>query len=74
MTVRIGPETKKALDRIAAALDRNRSYVVNDALAACLGTHTWQIEHIQRGLREANAGNFVPERAVKRAVDRLRRK
>jgi predicted transcriptional regulator len=74
MTVRIDPETKKALGAIAATLDRDRSYVVNDALAAYVETHQWQIEHIRRGLREANAGEFVPERAMKRAIERLRRK
>jgi predicted transcriptional regulator len=74
MTVRIEPETKQALDTIAATLDRDRSYVVNDALAAYVETHRWQIEHIRGGLREANAGKFVPDREMKRALDRLRRK
>ena len=74
MTVRVESETKQALDTIAATLDRDRSYVVNDALAAYVETHRWQIEHIRRGLREANAGKFVPDREMKRALDRLRRK
>ena len=74
MTVRIERETKHAMDTIAAMLDRDRSYVVKEALAAYVETHQWQIEHIQRGLREANAGKFVAERAVKRAIVRLRRK
>ena len=74
MTVRVESETKQALDTIAARLDRDRSYVVNDALAAYVETHRWQIEHIRRGLREANAGKFVPDREMKRALDRLRRK
>jgi predicted transcriptional regulator len=74
MTVRIDAETKQALDEIAATLDRDRSYIVNDALAAYVETHQWQIEHIRRGLREANTGKFVLERAMKRAIERLRRK
>jgi RHH-type rel operon transcriptional repressor/antitoxin RelB len=74
MTVRIERETKHAMDTIAAVLDRDRSYVVKEALAAYVETHQWQIEHIQRGLREANAGKFVPERTMKRAIERLRRK
>jgi predicted transcriptional regulator len=74
MTVRIERETKDAMDTIAAMLDRDRSYVVKEALAAYVETHQWQIEHIRRGLREANAGKFVPERTMKRAIERLRRK
>jgi len=74
LTVRIQPETRKALDAIAEALDRDRSHVVNDALAAYVETHRWQVEHIRQGLREAEAGKFVAERDVKEVIARLRRK
>jgi len=74
MTVRIAPETRNALDALATALDRDRSYVVNEAISAFIDTHRWQIEHIKQGLREAEAGNFVSEAAVKRGLNRLRRK
>ena len=73
MTVRIAPGTRKALDSIAAGLDRDRSYVVNAALAAYIETHHWQIEHIQQGLREAEAGEFASESQVNRTIERLRR-
>jgi predicted transcriptional regulator len=74
MTVRIKPETRTALEAIAAALDRDRSYVVNEALAAYIGTHRWQVEHIRQGLREAEAGKFASGDEVKKVVRRLRRK
>ena len=73
MTVRVGKETRDALDAIATALDRDRSYVVNEALASYIETHQWQVEHIRRGLREAQAGKFVPGAQVRKAIDRLRR-
>ena len=56
MTVRIQPEVGKALDGIAASLERDRTYVVSQALEAYIDTHQWQIDHIRQGLREANAG------------------
>jgi predicted transcriptional regulator len=37
-------------------------------------TRRWQIEHIRQGFREASAGKFASARAVRRVVDRLRRK
>ncbi len=74
MTVRLEPETRDALDAIAATLDRDRSYVVNQALAAYVETHRWQVEHIQKGLREANAGKFVSHANVNKVIARLRRK
>jgi predicted transcriptional regulator len=74
LTVRIEPEMRKALDAIAEVLDRDKSYVVNDALAAYVETHRWQAEHIRQGLREAEAGKFVAEKDVKKVLARLRRK
>ena len=74
LTVRIEPETRKGLDAIAQALDRDRSHVVNEALAAYLQTHRWQIKHIRQGLREAEAGKFISTPQVKKVIARLRRK
>jgi len=74
LTVRVEPKTREALDAIAAALERDRSHVVNEALAAYVETHRWQVEHIRQGLREAQAGKFVPESEMKKLVSRLRRK
>ena len=74
MTVRVEPRTRKALDGIASSLDRDRTYVVNEALQSYIDIHKWQIDHIQQGLREANAGRFVPKAEVSRMIGRLRRK
>jgi len=74
MTVRIELDTRKALDGIAAALDRDRSYVVNEALRAYVDVHQWQVDHIRQGLQEAKAGKFASDAEVKRVIGRLRRK
>lgn len=73
MTVRIEPEIRKALDGIAASLDRDRTYVVNQAIEAYIDIHQWQIDHIRRGLREANAGKFATETEVNSVIARLRK-
>ena len=39
MTVRVEPRTRKALDGIATALDRDRTYVVNQTLEAYIDVH-----------------------------------
>ncbi len=74
MTVRVEPRTRKALDGIAASLDRDRTYVVNQALESYIDIHQWQLDHIRQGLREANAGKFVPPAEVKRRIARIRKK
>src|ERR1022692_2321198 len=74
MTIRIEPEVRSALDALATAAERDRTWIVNQALTAYIETQCWQIEHIRQGLREADAGKFAAARAVKQVVDRLRRK
>ena len=74
LTIRVEPEVRSSLDAIAAAADRDRTWVVNQALTTYIETQRWQIEHIRQGLREADAGKFASSRAVKQVVERLRRK
>jgi len=74
ITVRVESEVRAALDSLAVALDRDRSYVINQALAAYIETHNWQVNHIRQGLKEAESGDFVDEHELKRVVQRLQRK
>ncbi len=73
VTFRIETEKKEAVDALAGVLDRDRSYVLNEAIAAYLDAHRWHLEHIKEGLRQAKAGRFATERQVKRALARWRR-
>jgi predicted transcriptional regulator len=57
--VRIPSQTRKALDGIAASLDRDRTDIVD---------HQWRISHIRQGLREANAVKFATEAEVNRTI------
>lgn len=74
ITVRVDDALRDSLDQIATNLDRDRSYIVNEALTAYVELHKWQIEHIQQGIREADAGKFVPDDEVKRTLKKLRGK
>jgi predicted transcriptional regulator len=74
MTIRIEPEVRSSLDALAAAADRDRTWIVNQALTAYIETYRWQIEHIQQGVREAKAGKFASAGEVKKVMARLRRK
>jgi predicted transcriptional regulator len=65
---------RKALDHISVTLDRDRSYVVNQALAAYVSMYQWQVDHIRKGLGEAEAGKFVPKAKVDKVIRRLRGK
>ena len=74
VTFRLAAAKKKALDRVAAGLDRDRSYVLNEAVDYYLDLHRWQVEHIKQGLAEARAGNFASDEDVAEAFTRFRRR
>ena len=64
VSFRVEPAKIETLDVIAEALDRDRSYVLNEAISAYLEIYRWQVEHIKEGLRQADAGKFASEREV----------
>ena len=74
LNVRVDAQIREALDAVAASLDRDRSYVVNEAITAYLDVHQWQVQHIRHGLAEADAGQFVSSAEVNSVLDRLRRR
>lgn len=73
ITLRVEDEKRQALDSLARTMDRDRSYVLNQAIDAYLDLHAWQIEHIKKGLRQAESGRFASDLEVKKAFARWRR-
>ncbi len=64
VTFRIDADKRKALDSLAASLDRDRSYILNEAISTYLDMHNWQIDHIKEGVRQADKGQFAKEKDV----------
>lgn len=60
----------KALDTVASALDRDRSYVINEAITAYLDLYQWQMNHIKEGIQQANADEFAPDEEVAKVLRR----
>lgn len=73
ITFRVDAQKRKALDAIAAGIDRDRSYVLNEAINNYLEVHHWQVAHIKEGLRQAEAGEFAKESEVVAAFARWRK-
>jgi predicted transcriptional regulator len=70
MTIRLEPDLKERLDRLAAATDRSKSFLAAEAVRAYVENNEWQIEEIRTALEEANAEDF----AVDKDVAKLARK
>lgn len=73
ISVRIGSDKKAALDATAARTHRDLSLVIDEALSAYLDLQAWQVEHIEEGMRQADAGEFASEAEVRAAFARWRR-
>ncbi len=70
---RLPHEKKNALDSIAVALGRDRSYVLKEAIDAYLEVHRRQIEHIKAGIRQADRGKFATKAEVAAAFEGWRK-
>ena len=73
VTFRLDAQRRKALDAIAASMDRDRTNVLNEAISGYLEARQWQAGHIKEGLRQANAGEFAKDADVAAAFRRWRK-
>jgi predicted transcriptional regulator len=60
MTIRISPEVKAKLDRIATDTRRSKSFLAGEAVSAYVDRELCIIEGIKRGLADGEAGRVVP--------------
>jgi len=68
ISFRLDEDKAEALDILAEALDRDRTYLLNEAVSAYLDVQRWHIEQIERGIRQADAGKLVDHDKVKKMV------
>ncbi|MEH2353984.1 CopG family ribbon-helix-helix protein [Nostoc sp.] len=71
ITFRIDRDRKAALDAIAIHSNCDRSHILNEAVATYLEMYQWQTEEIQKGIAEANTGDFADDEEVKATFARL---
>jgi predicted transcriptional regulator len=65
ISFRTDTEVRDELDALAKNQQRNRSFLINEALNNYLDLQRWQIEHIQKGLDAADRGEFVSNEEMK---------
>jgi predicted transcriptional regulator len=69
VTVRLSPETKARLERLAGQTRRTKSFLAGEAIADYVERELKIVEAIHRGLEDVKAGRTVPHDV---AVARLR--
>ena len=73
ISFRISSKAVDTLDALAETMDRDRSYLLNEAVERYLELNEYHIKLIKKGLRAAEAGDFVPDAEMKKLIARMRR-
>lgn len=61
LSVILPTEIQERLDRLAVEAARSPSDLAAEAIRSYLEVRDWQLEEIQTGVREADAGQFATE-------------
>jgi predicted transcriptional regulator len=64
LSVRIDTATKKRLEALARRARRSKSFLAAEAIAAFVDAESWQLDEIQAGVDELDAGRGVPHKEV----------
>ena len=74
VSFRLESDKVSALDALADSLDRDRTYLLSQAVQAYLDTQQWQLDEIRAGIAEADAGQVIDHRKVKAMAAGWRRR
>jgi RHH-type rel operon transcriptional repressor/antitoxin RelB len=73
-TVRVEPDVKKRLERLAKSTGRTRSFLAAEALNEYLDANEWQVAGVKRAIASLDRGEGVSHQEVKEWVNSWDRK
>jgi RHH-type rel operon transcriptional repressor/antitoxin RelB len=65
VTLRLEPDIKRRLDKLAKATERTRAALAAEAVRQFIELNEWQIAAIEEGIREAESGKFIDHARLK---------
>ncbi len=74
VTVRVAEEKVAKLDDLADAQQRDRSFLINEAIDHYLSLQEYQVALIEEGIRAADAGDVIPHSEVVKMIRSLSKK
>lgn len=66
LSIRVPDQVKKVLGNLASATGRSKTWLAQEALERYLKEESWQVQEIKTALKEADAGDFAMDNAVKK--------
>ncbi len=73
ISFRLDSDKISALDALGKALDRDRTYLLNEAVEAYLEVQQWQLEHVKAALRQAEQGKLLEHSDIRKRAAKWRR-
>ena len=67
LSFRTPEATKAKLDFLASQQQRDRSFIINEAIDYYLSLQEWQLAHIKMGVEQAKKGKFASDEEVSAA-------
>ncbi len=64
MTIRLEPELKSRLDKLALATHRSKSFLASEAVREFIELNEWQIQELKDATKEADSGDFASDQEV----------
>lgn len=64
MTIRLEPELKSRLDKLANATHRSKSFLASQAVREYIELNEWQILELKEAIKEADAEDFASDQEV----------
>jgi predicted transcriptional regulator len=64
VSIRLETELSDRVTTIAAALDRPKSWVIEQAVRDFVAVQEWQLAAIDEGIKQADAGLLIPHEEV----------
>jgi len=64
-SVRLKPETKKRLTKLAKASGRSSNFLIADAVESYVSDQERMLAEIRQGGKETNSGHYIPHDAMK---------
>jgi len=71
-SVRADSKKVGQLDKLAKQMERSRNYLVNQAIDQLLELHAWQNERVKAGIKAADNGRFVSDKAMERIFNKYK--
>ena len=72
VTCKLNADDVAFLDKLGGITDRDRSYLIKQAVGEFIALHRWQLEDIDKAIEEADRGDFASEDEVRAMFQELR--